>query len=928
MLNVLPTPTISLFPPADSRDNRSRRKPNTMSKLHPNTHATQSTSGSALIVVLILCTAIGMVITFILRNSVTEKRLNEYYLLSMNSRNAAESIVDYGVGQLTERWRTQVTFQSEELAPTSSKALTIKSELKDFLGAGNIDSESLVLLGGVIPPNALFYINPDDEANQFDPHKGKWVLARNVEILGRATASHASIGKHTAYAKQTLQLRDAPLFSHAIFYNMDLEFHPGATMDIDGPVHSNGNIWAVGKSYLNFTSVVTTAMDFRVSMMREPYQGDWSSWSAESSQSGNNVRFKDADGNYLSPYRGSGATNVESSFYSSVSDSFGSGYDNWADFSINRWVGNLQTKDHGIKILNPIGYGDYVPDYDGSTTMANPAYAIIEPNLPASHPYNKGMGEEEKFARKAGLIMRVHRDLVDNSTGVGNTDPTDPFYPGDGIDDDRGTALPAQAVRLRRRPDGEDSWSIASNATWVGYHTTYLTAYDAWLASTDSDGDGIPDASKPIYNPPSNPYDTSYYLSFAMLSRVSSTEPNSALILNTVTVTRVDVHGDSYEEDVTEVIEKAVLMDSSFGLNASTYSDLTAFREFLASQAAGAVLRREFDEMFAAHPFMDESIDNVDYNGDGDKSDLFSGMVDQRVAHGGSSGDTEKARISMIEVNLAAFARQVEDRNGDTFENYYMPHRYNGVVYMEFPTDTSHTPRSSDNVLKSIDGMAVVLTEAGGSTGKIPDPAYNIDQPNRDRGLCFATNSALYTLGNFNADGNLLTPGSSYVFTESDDPDNPDPPVAIAADAVSMLSSNFKFYKSKSTSLTDASNTEFCAALVAGLVPTNKGGDTSTVSGGAHNFPRFLERWSGKTFRYRGSIVALFESEVQNQEFGSSSYYSPPTRQYGFFAEFKKGNYPPGTPYVRSYRKIDFRYLTAEEFEDSIADLPWSVTLP
>ncbi|HEX5397601.1 MAG TPA: hypothetical protein VFY06_00945 [Verrucomicrobiae bacterium] len=50
-----------------------------------------------------------------------------------------------------------------------------------------------------------------------------------------------------------------PLFQFAIFYNLDLEINPGASMTVNGRVHSNYNMWATGSSSsspLNFGSTV------------------------------------------------------------------------------------------------------------------------------------------------------------------------------------------------------------------------------------------------------------------------------------------------------------------------------------------------------------------------------------------------------------------------------------------------------------------------------------------------------------------------------------------------------------------------------------------------------------------------------------------------------------------------------------------------
>ena len=77
------------------------------------------------------------------------------------------------------------------------------------------------------------------------------------------------------------------------------------------------------------------------------------------------------------------------------------------------------------------------------------------------------------------------------------------------------------------------------------------------------------------------------------------------------------------------------------------------------------------------------------------------------------------------------------------------------------------------------------------------------------------------------------------------------------------------------------------------------------ISGGAHNFPRFLEYWSSE-LTIRGSLVALFESEVHRLSMPTDSghYYNPPTRDWGFNENFRNGNYPPGTPNTRTYRRV------------------------
>ena len=187
---------------------------------------------------------------------------------------------------------------------------------------------------------------------------------------------------------------------------------------------------------------------------------------------------------------------------------------------------------------------------------------------------------------------------------------------------------------------------------------------------------------------------------------------------------------------------------------------------------------------------------------------------------------------------------------------------------------------------------------------QVPDPAYNIYSP----GFTAATNGQLYIKGSFNADGDPDTGGP----TNASDEDREYQALALlAADAITFLSDKFEVEKSRDSSGSrEAEFTEINAALMTGLSPTNKGGG-NVSSGGSHNFPRFLEDWGGVTFRYRGSLVAFFESEIAKEPW-STSYYSPPRREWGFLEDFSNVGQPPATPKLRAYFKLDYRYLNSD----------------
>jgi hypothetical protein len=168
-------------------------------------------------------------------------------------------------------------------------------------------------------------------------------------------------------------------------------------------------------------------------------------------------------------------------------------------------------------------------------------------------------------------------------------------------------------------------------------------------------------------------------------------------------------------------------------------------------------------------------------------------------------------------------------------------------------------------------------------------------------GLTIASNNPVYIQGDFNTGGNppsnsgnpadAVTPQVSG-YTRA--------PVSILADAVNVLSNSWNDANS-GTSPT-ASHTTINAAIVSGIVPTAPVGGDGSYSGGAENFPRFLENWSGKKLTYYGSMIELYQSKQAIGEWGKAGVYSPPDRQWYFDTNFKTKP-PPGTIMVYSYVK-------------------------
>jgi hypothetical protein len=83
----------------------------------------------------------------------------------------------------------------------------------------------------------------------------------------------------------------------------------------------------------------------------------------------------------------------------------------------------------------------------------------------------------------------------------------------------------------------------------------------------------------------------------------------------------------------------------------------------------------------------------------------------------------------------------------------------------------------------------------------------------------------------------------------------------------------------------------------------------SRLSGGMHNFPRFLEDWGGRRFNFVGSLIPLWHStQALGQYNADSTIYSPPIRDWAFDATFlAPDRLPPGTPMFQYIEHTGFR---------------------
>ncbi|MDQ8186903.1 hypothetical protein [Pelagicoccus sp. SDUM812002] len=346
--------------------------------------------GSVVMAVFVITTALAVVLGAILSHSLTERKINARHELRLIAKNASEAVVEYGFAQLRHKFENQTNFSNSALSPSSADALSMPSS---NLFGSNVDHTKSEIIGGIIDdyPTTLTFIDPANPANEFDPLRGQSVYARQIALYAKATVIDPRGGPDiTNYVTQKMQVRDAPLFAHAIFYNLDLEVSPGPKMEIHGPVHANGNLYLQAINGVDFHYPVSTASDMFYGWGTSVRSAQGSG--GESLQSGH-VKFKNRAGNLAS-------MKVNNSYKDS-------NMSNWRTYAADRWNGNLLTQEHGVETYNPVAFPDYLPD--NPTTAAydplNSGHQLIEAPLSVVHPdYNEEV-EKQKLSNKAGLYI-------------------------------------------------------------------------------------------------------------------------------------------------------------------------------------------------------------------------------------------------------------------------------------------------------------------------------------------------------------------------------------------------------------------------------------------------------------------------------------------------------------------------------------------
>jgi hypothetical protein len=812
-----------------------------------------------------------------------------------------------------------------------------------------------------------------------------------------------------------------PIFQFGIFYDDDLEFHPGPRFDFGGRVHSNGNIFLAASTGLYFASKVSAQGEIFTNVQKNG--ASWSDWD-------DNVFIKNASGTFIqltntmgsaltSPVNGSPVTNdpLPKTYKSAAWPT------NQAKFQ-----GNLLSKqkplDLPVKLnsnitgtnldyIELVKRGKNVGDLwnDGTGTASSPnVIAVTGPKA------DDEITEHERYYGKNGMRISLADSkaklpgcatstgaavstqcgirLDGNADGLGTQTTLDrgyqpramagtPAYQATRLNGNR-IAIPGREVWIKIETNGYDQ---PTNTYVVADITEDILSFGVTEAAPSL---GTSGANFSIQEP------TNYY--------TNNIDKRSIVKLQRFIMDGPDINAQSAVNNYITVNDKtwadSLPLKAPYNFVLPAYIAGTTSGNCLTGTATGfdngvnpniggdykderahwrkATLNLTTPASTTTKcvtPFPIEMFDTREglyYEGTSTFNPTSSSNYGKKVPWAGV--------MSMIDIdvaNLRAFLNGTMDSNMPTGTPWATTNsralkstdirNANGwVVYVsdrrgDFDFDGEYDmedvygnndgiTQPGEDVNKSLTLQAEYTNEAVKYRGSVPGQVQEVDiaavfdhkfyrrgirlingtllpgqyhaPPGITQGFTFASENAVYVKGDYNATGvssyGSPTPPGDYLPKDTVD----HIPASIAADAVVILSNNWNdarsFVYPFDLGNRPAKETTLRFATLTGDTQTsleatpNQGGGNPRMSGGVHNFIRFLEDWDNSiNLNYSGSLINLFNSRNNNGTFKCCTIiYVPPERNWVFDTTFLDGSrLPPGTPFFQVIQLTGFQRL-------------------
>lgn len=543
----------------------------------------------------------------------------------------------------------------------------------------------------------------------------------------------------------------------------------------------------------------------------------------------------------------------------------------WVNYALSRWNGYVQTQEMGIGLIQPFG----VPA-NSTSAASNPYHAIIEPPTLVSQNPSSNI-ETEKFANKAGLVIKISL-----------TPQTSP---------DTSITISVPYPYLSRF--GGNYTGMLFYNIYGEYRAPPLPAKSVYLATPPSQfvpppqRDITPELAGYFYQQNVNQYKNTVSISAYRCTSDASgpyyrKNPNGSLgRYRQELITIPNLFNAAYPADPNAIFR-------SQGANMFRANNILSLLSFAQNYY------RDYN------PWSEGIYSGTDVN-EG-RQVCVKNYLDRAIYYAGIVGNSPYILTNRPCAPFLALQPEPNTANNTPIKLWDARCRqWIHVVDLDIAKLKAALDAGS---IPSWNGVVYVEFDNLVSTGLRLINAQNL--PSRgNEGFTIATNNRLYIRGHYNADGSMGT-------GQGTNADTTEVPAAVAADAVTVLSNHWDDRLSRADVTRFATipnqndrnipqDTEIAAAIITGTDVYN--------SGGINNLVRFLEMWEDKIVRIRGSLIALFKSEVAWEPLMMQYVFYPPDREFSYSNLFRANRFPPGTPIVRAFYKKKKQNISFEQYQ-------------
>lgn len=207
--------------------------------------------------------------------------------------------------------------------------------------------------------------DPNDDWNGFNIQRWTFDAVAFMNVADAANNAELDntakrLGFEGAGFRSRVQVNYIPLYQYAIFYNNDLEFHPGPNMNVLGPVHTNKTLWLGAGNTLNLESRVSAAGNLRNYTDLKGVDGSTNKpenykksngtiWVPETGNHNGNVNIKRGRETYSFTQKTNGKVpgDTNNNNFLESTDS------NWLEKALTTFKGQVGDKSMGEKIVQP-----------------------------------------------------------------------------------------------------------------------------------------------------------------------------------------------------------------------------------------------------------------------------------------------------------------------------------------------------------------------------------------------------------------------------------------------------------------------------------------------------------------------------------------------------------------------------------------------